>query len=142
MVNLIIIISTLIASAFFSGVEIAFVSANRLKIELDKKQGFFSGKILAYFVKNESKFISTLLLGNNIALVVYGIYMAIVLEPGIKGIVDNEVFILFIQTIISTLIVLITAEFLPKAIFRINPNRTLSLVSTLLVAVYVLLLTK
>ena len=139
MVNLIIIISTLIASAFFSGVEIAFVSANRLKIELDKKQGFFSGKILAYFVKNESKFISTLLLGNNIALVVYGIYMAIALEPDIKEIVSNEVVILFIQTITSTLIVLITAEFLPKAIFRINPNRTLSLVSTLLVAVYVLL---
>lgn len=139
MVNLIIIISTLLASAFFSGVEIAFVSANRLKIELDKNQGFFSGKILAYFVKNESKFISTLLLGNNIALVVYGIYMAIVLEPAIKGIVDNEVFILFIQTIFSTLIVLITAEFLPKAIFRINPNRTLSMVSILLVLIYVLL---
>jgi putative hemolysin len=139
MVNLIIIISTLAASAFFSGVEIAFVSANRLKIELDKNQGFLSGKILSYFVKNSSKFISTLLLGNNVALVVYGIYMAIVLEPTIKGIIANEAIILLTQTIISTLIVLITAEFLPKAIFRINPNRTLSLVSTLLVIVYVLL---
>ena len=139
MVNLIIIISTLVASAFFSGVEIAFVSANRLKIELDKNQGFLSGKILSYFVKNESKFISTLLLGNNISLVVYGIYMAIVLEPSIKSIIGNEAVILLTQTIISTLIVLITAEFLPKAIFRINPNRTLSMVSIILVIVYVLL---
>jgi CBS domain containing-hemolysin-like protein len=139
MVNLIIIISTLIASAFFSGVEIAFVSANRLKIELDKNQGFFSAKILSYFDKNSSNFISTLLLGNNISLVVYGIYMAIVLEPAIKGVGENEAFILLSQTIISTLIVLITAEFLPKAIFRINPNRTLSMVSIILVIVYVIL---
>jgi len=139
MVNLFIIISTLIASAFFSGVEIAFVSANRLKIELDKNQGFISGKILSYFVQNSSKFISTLLLGNNISLVVYGIYMAIVLEPVIKSVTEIEAIVLLSQTIISTLIVLITAEFLPKAIFRINPNRTLSMVSTLLVIIYVLL---
>jgi len=139
MVNLFIIISTLIASAFFSGVEIAFVSANRLKIELDKNQGLVSGKILAYFVKNSSKFISTLLLGNNISLVVYGLYMATVLEPVIKSVTDIEAIVLLSQTIISTLIVLITAEFLPKAIFRINPNRTLSTVSILLVIVYVLL---
>ena len=139
MVNLIIIISTLMASAFFSGVEIAFVSANRLKIELDKNQGFFSAKILSYFDKNSSNFISTLLLGNNISLVVYGIYMAIVLEPAIKGVGENEAFIVLSQTIISTLIVLITAEFLPKAIFRINPNRTLSMVSIILVIVYVIL---
>lgn len=137
MVNLIVIISTLIASAFFSGVEIAFVSANRLKIELDKR--FLSGKILAYFVKNESKFISTLLLGNNISLVVYGLYMAIILEPTIKSIINYEAAVLLSQTIISTIIVLITAEFLPKAIFRINPNRTLSMVSIPLVIVYVLL---
>jgi len=139
MVNLFIIISTLIASAFFSGVEIAFVSANRLKIELDKNQRLVSGKILAYFVKNSSKFISTLLLGNNISLVVYGLYMATVLEPVIKNVTDIEVIVLLSQTIISTLVVLITAEFLPKAIFRINPNRTLSTVSILLVIVYVLL---
>jgi len=139
MVDYIIIISTLVASAFFSGVEIAFVSANRLKIELDKNQGSLSGKVLSYFVKNSSKFISTLLLGNNIALVVYGIYMAIVLEPVIANMFQYEALILLFQTIISTLIVLITAEFLPKAIFRINPNRTLSMVSMLLVVVYVFL---
>jgi len=135
----IIIISTLLASAFFSGTEIAFISANRLKIELDKNQGAISGKILSYFVKNSSKFISTLLLGNNIALVVYGIYMAIALEPSIQMLISNEAAVLLIQTILSTLLVLITAEFLPKAIFRINPNRTLSLISVLLVIIYILL---
>jgi CBS domain containing-hemolysin-like protein len=138
--NLIIIISTLLASAFFSGIEIAFVSANRLKIELDKKQGVLSGKILGYFVKNSPKFISTLLLGNNVALVMYGIYMALALEPSISSLpYMNEASVLLIQTIASTLIVLITAEFLPKAIFRINPNRTLSLTSLFLMLVYILL---
>jgi len=135
----IIIISTLFASAFFSGIEIAFISANRLKIELDKKQGALSGKILSYFVKNSAKFISTLLLGNNIALVVYGIFMAFALEPKISHLIQNEAVILLSQTIISTLIVLIIAEFLPKAIFRINPNRTLSLVSIFLVLIYIIL---
>jgi len=135
----IVIISTLLSSAFFSGIEIAFISANRLKIELDKKQGALSGKILSYFVKNSAKFISTLLLGNNIALVIYGIFMAFALEPKISYLIQNEAVILLSQTIISTLIVLITAEFLPKAIFRINPNRTLSLVSIFLVLVYIIL---
>ena len=137
--NTIIIISTLLASAFFSGIEIAFISANRLKIELDKNQGLLSGKILAYFVKNSAKFISTLLLGNNIALVVYGIYMAIALEPFIQSFITQEAAVLLIQTVLSTLLVLITAEFLPKAIFRINPNRTLSLVSIFLVVIYIVL---
>ncbi len=137
--NLIVIISTLIASAFFSGIEIAFVSANRLKIELDKKQGAFSGKILSFFVKNSAKFISTLLLGNNISLVVYGLFMAKAMQPQIETYVANEAVILVVQTILSTLIVLITAEFLPKAIFRINPNRTLSLVAIGLVIIYAIL---
>jgi putative hemolysin len=136
---LMIIITTLVASAFFSGIEIAFISANRLKIELDKKQGSYSGSILSYFVKNSPKFISTLLLGNNLALVIYGIYMATALEPNISKFVTNEPLILLTQTILSTLIVLITAEFVPKAIFRINPNRTLNLVSFFLVIVYVIL---
>lgn len=137
--NFIIIIATLTASAFFSGIEIAFISANRLKIELDKKQGSFSGRILSYFVKNSAKFIGTLLLGNNLALVAYGIYMAFVLEPSISKFISNEALILLAQTVVSTLLVLITAEFIPKAIFRINPNRTLNLVSFLLVIVYVVL---
>ncbi len=133
---LIIIIATLMASAFFSGMEIAFISANRLKIELEKNNGSVSGRILSYFVNNESSFISTMLLGNNIALVVYGIYMAKALEPFIANIWPNQAFILVTQTIVSTIIVLITAEFLPKAIFRINPNRSLTIASFPLFLIY------
>ena len=132
----IIILITLIASAFFSGMEIAFISANRLKIELEKNNGVLSGRILSHFVNNESNFISAMLLGNNIALVVYGIYMAKALEPSMESIYDNQAFILISQTIISTLIVLVTAEFLPKAIFRINPNWSLALFSIPLFLIY------
>jgi len=131
-----IIIATLFASAFFSGMEIAFISANRLKIELDKNNGSVSGRILSSFVKNESNFISTMLLGNNIALVFYGIKMAEGLEPFIINVVSNQAIVLLIQTIVSTLIVLVTAEFLPKAIFRINPNRSLSIASIPLFVIY------
>ena len=140
MILLIIIIATLLASAFFSGMEIAFVSANRVKIEIDKNNGTISGRILAYFVKNESNFISTMLLGNNVALVLYGIYMAELLEPFIASAYSNQAFIMVTQTIISTIIVLVTAEFLPKALFRINPNRSLSLFSIPLFLIYWLLI--
>lgn len=116
--------------------EMAFVSANRLKIELDKQQGFFSGKVLSYFVKHTPKFISSMLLGNNASLVVYGIYMAIILEPAVSIISGNQAIILMLQTICSTLIVLITAEFLPKALFRINPNRSLKIGAIPLMAFY------
>lgn len=123
----IVIFVTLLCSAYFSGIEIAFISANRLKIELDKNRGLTTGKILAFFVKNSGNFISAMLLGNNISLVVYGIYMAIALEPVLAIFSPYPAIILTLQTIISTLIVLVTAEFLPKAIFRINPNGILSI---------------
>jgi CBS domain containing-hemolysin-like protein len=122
-----IIIITLSFSAFFSGMEIAFVSANRLKIELDRQQGFFSGKVLSYFVKNTPNFISAMLLGNNASLVIYGIYMAIALAPLLEMITTNTALVLLLQTLFSTIVVLITAEFLPKAFFRINPNRSLKI---------------
>jgi CBS domain containing-hemolysin-like protein len=125
---LILIIISLAFSAFFSGIEIAFISANRLKIELDKNQGGIRANILANFAKNPSDFIGTMLLGNNVAIVIYGMLMAIVLEPIIeKNLTDNAILILLTQTIISTLLVLIFAEFLPKTIFRINPNRIISI---------------
>ena len=123
--TLLIIVITLLCSAFFSGMEIAFVSANRLKIELDKQAGLFTGKILSYFVKNTPNFLSAMLLGNNASLVIYGIFMAIALEPFLNVISLNTAVVLLLQTLFSTLIVLITAEFLPKALFRINPNRSL-----------------
>jgi len=124
-----IAISTLLFSAFFSGVEIAFISANKLKLELDKNTGKFPANIITYFSKNESDFITTMLVGNNIALVVYGIVMTQILTPQITDYFSSDFALLFVQTIITTLIVLVTAEFLPKAIFRIYPNQILRIFS-------------
>ena len=124
-----IAISTLLFSAFFSGVEIAFISANKLKLELDKNTGKFPANIITYFSKNESDFITTMLVGNNIALVVYGIVMTQILTPQITDYFNSDFSLLMVQTIITTLIVLVTAEFLPKAIFRIYPNHILRIFS-------------
>lgn len=136
---IVIILSALIASAFFSGTEIAFVSSNKLKIELDRQKGLVSGKILSNFVKNDSRFIATMLLGNNIALVIYGIWMAKFIEPFLVLVTPNSVFVLTTQTILSTLLILFTAEFLPKATFQINPNRVLQVLSVPLTVIYTLL---
>ena len=122
-------IITLLFSAFFSGVEIAFISANKLKLELDKNSGKFPANIIAYFSKNESDFITTMLVGNNIALVVYGIVMTQILTPPLTDYLYSDAALLLAQTIITTLIVLVTAEFLPKAIFRIYPNQILRVFS-------------
>ena len=124
-----IAITTLLFSAFFSGVEIAFISANKLKLELDKNSGKFPANIITYFSKNESDFITTMLVGNNIALVVYGIVMTQILTPQIADYLHSDVALLLVQTIITTLIVLVTAEFFPKVIFRIYPNQILRLFS-------------
>jgi putative hemolysin len=137
--TVLIILISLLFSAFFSGAEIAFVSANRLKIELDRKQGFLSGRILTFFVKNTSTLISALLLGNNAALVVYGIFMAMTLDPVFRQFTAEPAVILVLQVIVSTLIVLITGEFLPKAFFRINPNRKMKMFAIPLLITYVVL---
>ncbi len=125
----IIIILSLLLSAFFSGMEIAFVSSSRLKQELDLKRNIFPAKILSRFYAHPSKFIGALLLGNNIALVVYGIAMALVLEPAIAkwlpASMHSEFYLLLFQTILATLLILIVSEFIPKMLFRINPNTIL-----------------
>lgn len=119
-------IIVLLFSAFFSGMEIAFVSSSKLRVEMDKasKEGLTS-RILGIFYAHPNNFISTLLVGNNIALVIYGILMARIIGDYLfipLEITDNETLQLILQTVISTLIVLVTGEFLPKTIFRINPN--------------------
>jgi putative hemolysin len=121
--DLIVIFITLLISAFSSGLEIAFVSSNRLKVELLKNKGTLNGKILGFIYKKEGHFIGSLLLGNNIALVLFGMSAAKLLNPIIHSWgIEGEVLTLLIQTVISTLIVLILAEFFPKAIFQLNPN--------------------
>ena len=118
-------IISLLFSAFFSGIEIAFISANKLQFELDKSKRKFTSNLISFFGKNESDFITTMLVGNNIALVVYGIAMTQILSPQLKIFFDSDFILLFLQTIIATFIVLVTAEFFPKAIFRIFPNQIL-----------------
>ncbi|RUA24880.1 MAG: hemolysin [Bacteroidetes bacterium] len=137
-----IILLSILASAFFSGIEIAFVSANKLKIELDRTRGTFGGNIVAWFNTRSSNFIAFLLLGNNIALVIYGIFMERLLNEPIQEMLPNGLnspfFVLLIQTIAATLIILIFAEFLPKIIFRLNSNYILKIFSIPLVVLYLL----
>lgn len=122
----IIVIISLAASALFSGVEISFLSSNRLKLELDLKKERFSAKLINNFLRHQSRFMGCILIGNNIANVIYGIKMAQILEPAIVNIlpdaITNEFTILLCQTIISTLLVLLMAEFIPKTLCRLNPN--------------------
>lgn len=131
---LVIIIVSLILSAFFSGMEIAFISANKIHIEIEKKQAGILAKVLTRLTKKPSKFIATMLIGNNIALVVYGLFMGEVLVTWFQGMLPAESgflrlwltdFSLLTQTLISTVIILLTAEFLPKVLFQIYANTLL-----------------
>lgn len=137
---IIIIITALIFSGIFSGVEIAFVSADKLYIELKSKQGVGSARILSTFMNNSSRFIATTLVGNTIALVIYGIYMAKLLEPVIASYlphnISSDILVPLIQTVLATIIVLITAEFTPKSLFLLNPNRMLKFFAPLLKLIY------
>jgi CBS domain containing-hemolysin-like protein len=132
-----LIFTSLLFSAFFSGMELAYLASNRLKIEVQIKQKSFQGKILSVLYKKDSTMIAMLLLGNNIALVVYGISAANILNPIISdwGITNNAT-ILILQTLLSTLLVLVTAEFLPKAIVQINPNNFLNIGSLMLLIIF------
>lgn len=139
--SFIIILLSLLFSAFFSGIEIAYYSANKLRLELKKNQRGFSSRILSFFNQYPSHFMTNTLVGNNIALVIYGIYMQVVLMSFIDSSIpalQNEFTRFITITIISTIVILIFAEFLPKAIFRANPDRILSTASFPLIFFYYL----
>lgn len=129
--SIFIIILSLVLSAFFSGMEIAYVSSNKIHIEIEKKQGNLLSKVLTKLTKRPSKFIATMLVGNNIALVVYGLYMGDVivkwLYPEYINLSEKPFSVIAGQTAISTLLILLTAEFLPKVFFQIYANTFLKL---------------
>ena len=126
-------------SAFFSGMEIAFVSSNNLRFEMERSNNL-STRILTVFYRHPNDFISSMLVGNNIALVIYGILMAELIEHYILvNVLTNQAALVAIETIISTLIILLTGEFMPKTLFRINPNLTLRACSVPAFICYVVL---
>jgi|TARA_B110000503_G_scaffold49010_1_gene79589 putative hemolysin len=140
---LLMICICLIFSGFFSGMEIAYISADKLRIEmLSQKKGLMASS-LSYFQRHRARFLSTTLVGNNLALVLYGILMATLLEPRIINIlphwIDSPIIALVIQTLIATFIVLITAEFLPKSLFLLNPDTLLRIFSLPMMGLFVLM---
>ncbi len=135
--SVLIILISLAFSAFFSGMEIAYLSSNRLKVELDRNKRTLQGRMLNLFYKQESFFIALLLLGNNVALVLFGIQAADLLSPIIMNWgISDEVLVLLIQTSISSVLVLIVAEFLPKALVQLNPNGFLTLAGFPMTLIY------
>ncbi|MDR0893378.1 MAG: hemolysin family protein [Mediterranea sp.] len=135
----IFLIITMAFSAFFSGMEIAFVSVDKLRFEVGRSGGITS-RILSLFFRHPNEYISTMLVGNNVALVIYGILMAQIIGDNLlAGLIDNHFLMVLAETIISTLIILVTGEFLPKALFKINPNRMLNLGALPIYVCYVVL---
>lgn len=137
---LIIALVSLLFSGLFSGSEIAFITSNRVRVELDMKKGGLRSKMMNRFYSDPEFFISTILVGNNIMLVVYGMGAAALLEPWIEATISsNKAIILILQTLISTAVILLIGEFLPKTIFRINPNASLKLLTFPISFFYVIL---
>lgn len=134
------ILITMAFSAFFSGMEIAFVSSNKLRFEMNKNDKSITSRILSIFYRKPNEFISTMLVGNNIALVIYGILMAQLIGQNLfGGFIENQFLLVLIQTIISTLIILLTGEFLPKTIFKIDSNLSLNIFAVPAFICYIIL---
>lgn len=136
---LIITIIAILLSGLFSGTEIAFMQSSKVRIGIDASKGGLINRIISGFNRNQDMFISTLLVGNNIVLVVYGISISVIINPWIARWCPNEAGMLILNTLISTGIILITGEFLPKTTFRINPNTMLKLFALPLYIIYILL---
>jgi putative hemolysin len=140
MIEILSLVVLLILSAFFSGMEIAFLSANKLKIELNYQRGAYTGKIINDFIKKPSKFIITVLLGNNVVLIAFGIIFANVLEPFLSTYISSSFVILLLQTFISTTIVLLLGEYLPKVMFKVFADDLLPILAIPFKLIYWLLL--
>ena len=133
---IVLTIIALILSALFSGSEIAFVQSSKVRMEIDAARGHLVDRIIHTFSRHENMFISTMLVGNNIVLVVYGITFSIIINPILEQWFDNEALVLAVNTVLSTGVVLFAGEFLPKTIFRINPNFMIRLLALPLYLIY------
>lgn len=136
---IIITIFAVIFSALFSGSEIAYVQSDKVKMEIDATDGGTINKILRRFSRHEDLFISSLLVGNNTVLVIYGITFSMLINPLLEKIFPNEAFVLICNTIVSTMLILLLGEFLPKSAFRINPNLAIRIVALPLFLIYIIL---
>lgn len=136
---IVVTLISLAVSAFCSATEIAFVTSDRVRTELDVKKGGVISYALSLFYRHSGFFISTILVGNNIALVIYGMGFAKMLEPPLHDTGLNDGAVLAIQTVVSTIVVLLGGEFIPKTVTRINPNASLKLFALPMLLMYVLL---
>lgn len=119
----------MIFTSFFSGMEIAFVASNKLRIELDKKQGQFGSKLIGFFTENPGQYFATMLIGNNIALVIFGLIISRLLSPVLMPLLQSDIAVIIVNTVISTALILLMSEFLPKTVFMISPNFFLNILS-------------
>lgn len=136
-----VILIALLFSAFFTGMEIAFLTSNKLRIEIDKKHNVFASRIISIFTKNPARYIATMLVGNNIALVVYGTAFAGLMKTPVERLLqsDSILLVMLVLVILATMLILLTAEFLPKTLFRINPNGALRIFSIPVLFFYIIL---
>ena len=138
--TLVIMLVALFFSALFSGLEIAFVSADRLRFEMDVERHTFSSRLLERFFRNPNIYISTILVGNNIALVLYSTMMAHLIEMLLpEGLISNEFLLIVVETLVSTAIVIVIGEFVPKMLFRNNPNGKLNILAFPIYLIYIIL---
>ncbi len=136
---IVITVVSLFFSALFSGTEMAYVTADRVRVEIDIKRGGMISRIIKRFYANAEFFISSILVGNNVMLVIYGMGAAALLDAPLARLTDNEAVILLAQTLISTAVILLTGEFIPKTIFKINPNSSLKIIAIPVYLFYLLL---
>lgn len=136
---IIVTLVSLLFSGLFSGAEMAFVTSDRVRVEIDVKQGGIIGRVLRRFYANPQFFISSILVGNNIVLVIYGMGAAKLLDPLQEPLGLDDGTLLLMQTIASTIVIIITGEFLPKTIFRINPNASMRFIAIPIFLFYIIL---